>query len=194
MYRTPIISLGVLVVLCSCGYFFVQQRGRVDVAPAASKQSPVTLSAATGARERMVTVALPTPEPSGDTVYTDTTYRFSFKMLPGLHAKRLIDGSAATFIFQNTSTHQGFQIYVQPYGKAQVTQTQFLRDEPSGVRIGAKNITIDGAKGTSFYSTDTRLADTAEIWFIHGGYLYEVTTLKPLSSWLSQIMSTWQFL
>jgi len=38
------------------------------------------------------------------------------------------------------------------------------------------------------------LGDTAEIWFVSGGYLYEVTTLKPLAGWLSQIMGTWQFL
>jgi hypothetical protein len=32
-----------------------------------------------------------------------------------------------------------------------------------------------------------------EIWFIHGGFLYEVTTYKQLDSWLTPIMQTWQF-
>ena len=53
---------------------------------------------------------------------------------------------------------------------------------------------IDGASAASFYSTDVRLGDTYEVWFIHGGYLYEVTTLKPLDAWLQNIMQTWVFI
>ena len=62
------------------------------------------------------------------------------------------------------------------------------------MRQGAHDVMIDGATAASFYSTDTALGETAEIWFIHGGYLFEVTTLKPLAAWLSEIMSTWQFI
>ena len=29
---------------------------------------------------------------------------------------------------------------------------------------------------------------------LNGGYLYEVTTYKPLDTWLADIMKTWQFL
>ena len=38
-----------------------------------------------------------------------------------------------------------------------------------------------------------RMGDTREVWFIHGGFLYEVTTYKQLDSWLAPIMQTWQF-
>ena len=36
--------------------------------------------------------------------------------------------------------------------------------------------------------------DTREVWFIHGGYLYEVTTYKELDIWLAGIMRTWKFI
>jgi hypothetical protein len=44
-----------------------------------------------------------------------------------------------------------------------------------------------------FYGNNSIMGDTREIWFIHGGFLYEVTTYKQLDSWLAPIMQTWQF-
>jgi hypothetical protein len=32
-----------------------------------------------------------------------------------------------------------------------------------------------------------------EIWFLRGGYLYEVTAPQPLDPWLLSIMQTWKF-
>jgi hypothetical protein len=38
------------------------------------------------------------------------------------------------------------------------------------------------------------IGDTREVWFIRGGFLYEVATYKELEPWLTEIMSTWKFL
>lgn len=43
-------------------------------------------------------------------------------------------------------------------------------------------------------SKDAVLGDTREVWFIRNGYLYEVTTLKPLEGWLQDIVQTWKFI
>ena len=53
---------------------------------------------------------------------------------------------------------------------------------------------FDGATAMSFYSKHPMLGEMAEIWFIHRGYLYEVSTVRSLDTWLSEIMLTWQFL
>jgi hypothetical protein len=79
------------------------------------------------------------------------------------------------------------------YNQPQITQQRFLMDEPSGVMNAPANITIDGASATEFLSTNPAMGSSREIWFLHGGYLYEVTTSQPLDSWLLQIMQTWQF-
>lgn len=140
--------------------------------------------------------------PAGQKEYYNSQYRFSL-LYPGtLSVKEYNEnGGAVTIVFQNIDTAQGFQIYVLPYQGSQVTEERFKKDEPSGVRQGVKDITIDGAVAQSFYSTNTALGATAEIWFIYPEqgrgvqqYLYEVTTLKPLAGWLSDIMQTWQFL
>ena len=45
-----------------------------------------------------------------------------------------------------------------------------------------------------FFGSNSIMGDTREVWFVHGGYLFEVNTYKDLDSWLSQIMQTWVFI
>jgi hypothetical protein len=33
-----------------------------------------------------------------------------------------------------------------------------------------------------FFGSNSAMGDTREIWFIHGGFLYEVTTYKELDT------------
>ena len=48
------------------------------------------------------------------------------------------------------------------------------------------------------FSTGELLRDgngaSREVWFVHKGFLYEVTTYKALDSWLASIMLTWKFI
>jgi len=93
-------------------------------------------------------------------------------------------------LFQDQTNGQGFDIFIVPYDEPKITQATFLMDEPSGVMNDPQNITIDGAPATEFFSTNAAMGASAEIWFLHGGFLYEVTAPQPLDSWLLQIMQT----
>jgi len=133
--------------------------------------------------------------PAGYIEYRNEHYRFALFYPDDLKAKEFDEGKGTmTVTFQDIATAQGFQIFIVPYSAPQVSEARFKQDEPSGVRQGSRSVTIDGARGVSFYSTNVALGDTAEIWFIQGGYLFEVTSLKPLAGWLSNILSSWQFL
>jgi hypothetical protein len=137
----------------------------------------------------------PRTPPAGYTEYRDTTYHLSLFYPSELSLKTYDEGGgAATIDFQNVQKGEGFQIFIVPYSGMQVTAERFKEDEPSGVRNNPTYGLIDGASASSFYSTDASLGDTYEVWFIHGGYLYEVTTLKPLDAWLQNIMQTWLFI
>jgi hypothetical protein len=103
------------------------------------------------------------------------------------------NGGAFTVAVQDPTTNVGFEVYVTPYSDRQITDAQFKTDEPSGVVNQLTDMTIDGAPATMFYGNNSIMGDTREIWFIHGGFLYEVTTYKQLDSWLAPIMQTWQF-
>jgi hypothetical protein len=133
--------------------------------------------------------------PEGRQELYSQQYRFSV-LYPGNLAMRSYDegGGATTISLQDVRAGEGFQIFVVPYREAQVSEARFRQDEPSGVRNSPRDIKIDGATATSFYSTNAALGDTAEIWFVHGGFLYEVTALKAQADWLTGIMQTWQFI
>lgn len=96
-------------------------------------------------------------------------------------------------LFEDRSSGQGFDIFIDPYLESKITQVTFLMDEPSGVMQDPQNITIDSAPATDFLSTNPAMGTSREIWFLHGGLLYEVTAPQPLDNWLLQIMETWQF-
>jgi len=103
-------------------------------------------------------------------------------------------GGASTITFENFNNGHGWQLFVVPYGEPQVTPARFKEDDPSGVRTDVQNVTVDGATGAAFYSYDARLGDTYEVWFIHGNYLYELTTLKPLAPQMQERLATWEWL
>jgi hypothetical protein len=134
------------------------------------------------------------PKIPGAHAYINDQYGFALYYPESLQVReRKESGNALTITFQNVPEAQGFQIYIVPYKGTQVSEEQFRKDAPSGVRSDLKAATIDGVSGAAFYGRDTLLGDTREIWFIRGGYLYEVTTLKPLDSWLQSILATWKF-
>jgi len=138
---------------------------------------------------------VPRTPPAGYKEYRDATYGFSL-FYPQEFSVKTYDegGGAATIDFQNVKKGEGFQILIVPYSGTTVSAQRFKQDEPSGVRNNPTYGLVDGASASSFYSTDASLGDTYEVWFIHGSYLYEVTTLKPLDAWLHNIMQTWLFI
>lgn len=136
----------------------------------------------------------PRTPPAGQLEYHNVQYGFSLFYPQKLSVKRYDDRGATTLVFQSVDPPEGFQVFVVPYSGTTVSAQRFAMDEPSGERVNPRYGTIDGANVATFYSTSQTLGDTYEVWFIHGGYLYEVTTLKPLDTWLQSIMQTWQFI
>ena len=59
--------------------------------------------------------------------------------------------------------------------------------------IDAKETLVGGVPAKSFFGYNDAMGDTLEVWLIHGGFLYEVTTYKPLDAWLTPILQTWKF-
>lgn len=140
-------------------------------------------------------LAPPRKAPTGYREYRNEQYRFAFFAPQDLSTQAYDEGGgAATYTFQNVQTAQGFQIFAVPYGGTQVSQERFRKDVPSGVMRAPQDVSIDGATATAFFSADSLLGDTAEVWFIHGGYLFEVTAPKSEAAWLSEIMATWKWI
>jgi hypothetical protein len=144
---------------------------------------------------------MPTTEPSvnlpNDLVeYKNNYYKFKLNYPATLAVSEFAENSGGrTILFESRLGDEvkGFQIFITPYKYSQITKERFRMDEPSGIINQPTNVVIDGLPGTMFYSKNSLMGDTREVWFINNGFLYEVVTYKNLDGWLSQIMATWQF-
>ena len=128
--------------------------------------------------------------PSDIKKYQNTRYGFSF-LYPSDLAIETFDeeDGAATITFQNIEKAEGFQIFIEP----QVSEKHPKQNASSGVRESLAPIVVGGVMGDAFYGVDAALGATREVRFAHGGFLYEITTLKPLDTHLDAIIQTWKF-
>ncbi|NCN52436.1 hypothetical protein GW943_01355 [Candidatus Parcubacteria bacterium] len=139
--------------------------------------------------------ALSRTAPDGFSEYRNDRYHISLFHANGAAVEEHQEGyGAMTITVENTAKVRGYQIFVVPYGETTITEERFLADIPSGVRTDVQQESIDGIEAVSFYSQDLELGDTFEFWFIRGGYLYEVTTLKGLEPWFRERLATWKFI
>lgn len=127
--------------------------------------------------------------------YTNQQYHFylSYPARLRMHSYGGGEGSF-TVVFQDTETQKGFQIFVTPYEHSYIDDQRFKKDNPSGVFKNQTDIIIDGERATMFYGIDPVMGETREVWFIHDGFLYEVTTYKTSDDWLAKIMKSWRFI
>ncbi len=173
----------IVLLIASLGYLYFKDS--VDQRFGELELDPITLSSQIESGQEI---------PEGASRYKNERYGFSF-VYPESMAIREFDenGGASTVVFEDIKNGFGFQIYIVPFSGGEVTNERFLQDIPSGVRTDITNVSIDGAVGVAFFSRDVALGETTEVWFIHDGFLFEVTSLKSLESVLSDIISTWQF-
>ena len=156
----------------------------------------LALAFALGKMARLLSlVPAPAREPGeGMSEYRNAHYGLSF-LYPGDLAVGTFDegDGAATITFQNPRRAEGFQIFITPYGEPRITDERFKQDVPSGVRKSSTPVTVDGSTGAAFLSENVALGATKEVWFTHGGFLYEITTLAPLGAHLDAVIRTWKF-
>ena len=137
----------------------------------------------------------PRTPPQGFSEYHNLKYHFSLFYPTSLPAVEYMEENGGyTVSFQGKPGQPGFQIYIVPYSESKVSEKQFKLDEPSGVMKAPSNMEVDGVFATRFYSANVAMGDTLEVWFIRGGYLYEVTTYKQLETSLIEILKTWKFI
>ena len=197
--KYKIITIGVVgIALAAGGYYFKARPASVEL-PVDFLFGEVALKEPL--REPINEpdkVAVKEPErrpPDGSREYRNERYSFSLFYPEETTVKEFDEGRGAlTIVFENVEKAWGFQIFIVPYKESQVSEERFLTDVPSGVRENFSDFYIDGTVAASFYSKNIGLGDTWEVWFIRGGFLYEVTTLKNLDAWLGGIMKSWKFI
>lgn len=98
-----------------------------------------------------------------------------------------------TAVFYNKESDEGFQVYAVAYFEDTITEEQFKRDVPSGVRKNESRGTIHRTESVEFESEDVALGPTFEVWVIKYGYLYEITAPIDQRGLVEQIIKDWRF-
>jgi len=190
-YKVALIFAGIVLL---AGLFVLVQKHAASLSPSASPGAFTAADdASTSAPASNMSVAV--QQPLNTKEFQTNMYHFSLYYPDDLSVTEQpgADGSIVV-LFKDPSSGQGFEIFIAPYDQPKITQATFLMDEPSGVMNDPQNTTIDHVPATEFFSANSAMGASREIWFLHGGFLYEVTAPQSLDSWLIQIMETWQFI
>ena len=134
-----------------------------------------------------------------DTVsrYSNDTFGFSLEYPQEFEVREVTeDGGGMTIVFQKPSEQYGFQIFITPHQEEFITEARIRADIPSGkmehpqeIVIGSQNI-----RALHFMSEAPVIGNSAEVWFIRNGSLFEVTTYEALDAELATVLSTLTFL
>ena len=196
-----LVGIFILAALVLGAYVLIlkrsQESGSIQVLSTAAS------SDASGTPDTSNTVAPPlaTSTPAtqelgaGMRLYRSPAFHFSLPYPQDLTVEEYKEtGNALTVTFEDDASGNAFEVYVTPYSGTQISAARFHTDEPSGIEQEPTDITIAGVRATMFFGNNPVMGDTREVWFIHGGYLYEVTTYKALDQWLAGIMRGWKFI
>lgn len=128
--------------------------------------------------------------------YTNSTYNFSFKYPEGFTVANFQEGEyGETILVRKKEGKESLQIFISPFDEpSPLTKERILEDLPDMlVENAQQRLLKNGAVGLIFFSQESSLGRTREVWFVHNGYLYQVSTYAELDSWLAGILATWRF-
>ncbi|MBI2039286.1 MAG: hypothetical protein HYT22_03340 [Candidatus Niyogibacteria bacterium] len=135
--------------------------------------------------------------------YTHPEIGFSLEYPRELEARRFSEGDdTETIVFQRPEDEDrareertGFQIFIAPFDDegTMITPERILRDLPDfDIEQAQEAILSDGTRALIFWTDDSTVGRTREVWFTGTGVrLYQITTYAHLDSWLAKILSTW---
>ena len=177
------------VVLIGLGFFNV--RGSREGGGIVAENASSTLGAEVAVSTLQTRVG-----PAGQKEYANTTNGFSFFYPEELSVREYSEaGNSHSISFENDDGSKAFQMYITPYTDSQITLARMQADTRNTASGDPQEIVLqNGTHALTFWSDGGPLGKMREVWFIHKGKLYEVSTYADLDAWLSEIMSTWMIL
>lgn len=132
--------------------------------------------------------------------YVHKKYNFTFNFPSEYKTSNFNEGAGEQILF-NASKGDWFQIYITPWDEGEiVTPERVKKDlpdivikEPQQVILGPTQKDGVGPHALIFFSKDSSLGETREIWFVENGSLYQITTYKRLDAVIGNVLSTLVF-
>lgn len=136
--------------------------------------------------------------------YQNDQYKFVFKYPTGFSAIITPSDYYDVLVVQNSEKKIGLQILISPLPSGFADTKSADSDLSAGVVESSADVsvsspqavTIGGSKGKglAFDSSNESFGGKSyEVWFIHAGHLYQISTYKAFAGFLKGLMKTWIF-
>lgn len=124
---------------------------------------------------------------------TNEKYGFSFQHPEDMKVGSVPSPEGTETIVVEKEKPFGFQIFISPYDEPHLTVERIKTNIPGIIMEQPQEVTVDGEQGVAFFSRDDSIGKTREVWFVHKGYLYQITAYAEFSDKLFEILGTWKF-
>jgi maltose-binding protein MalE len=138
----------------------------------------------------------PSNDNAENSIYTDSQYKFSFEYPKDFTVTKFQEGEDGdTILVQEKESKKSFQIFISPFDEpGPLTKERVLEDLPDLIiKNPEQRVLKNGVPALIFFSEEASLGETREIWFVHNGFLYQISTYATLDNLVAKIMETWKF-
>jgi len=128
--------------------------------------------------------------------YAHPELPFAFAYPKDLTPSTFADGEAEIVLLKGKEAEREVQIVIRAFDESgPLTVERIQRDLPEMVIDEPQNILIGPAQipALLFWSEGGSAGRTREVWFIQGGYLYQITGSAEMDETLAKMMETWRF-
>jgi hypothetical protein len=128
--------------------------------------------------------------------YTNSAFDFSLNYPSDLLVPEYDEGGGTkSIVFQEPNALIGFEMFITPDpADDPLTLADIELDFPTLDMEGTESLTVGtGTPAVAFASKVPDFGPTADLWFTHDGYLFEIVTYLTLGAWLAQIVDTIRF-
>ena len=135
--------------------------------------------------------------------YAHPELPFAFAYPKDLTPSTFVDGEAEIILLKGKEPEREVQIVIrafdEPFDPAQgkpgpLTVERIRRDVPEMVIEEPQNVLIGSAQipALLFWSESGSAGRTREVWFVQGGYLYQITGSAEMDETFAKMMETWR--
>jgi len=130
-------------------------------------------------------------------IYQNKKYGFSIAIPEGFKVTENNPDEDTFVVLVETDKPEekrSFQIFVMPFDEpGPVNKERILIDLPDAVVDDPREITLAGVPALVFWGSDESLGKTREVWFIHSGSMFQISSYASFDEELSKIMATFKF-
>jgi hypothetical protein len=127
--------------------------------------------------------------------YTHPLFGFTFSLPEKFSTGTFPEGEGEMLMVKLTGEqNRQTQIYVTDFGEpGPLTAQRISKDLPDMAVEQPVDILVNGEQAVAFVSTSGAGEKTREVWFVHAGHLYQISSILQSEKMASDMLSSWKW-